>query len=70
MSALAHALADQGYAVSGSDRSDSPVLETLRQAGVTVHVGHEARHVNGADVVIYNTAILAFVLNLVFGFAS
>jgi UDP-N-acetylmuramate--alanine ligase len=57
MSALAHALADQGYVVSGSDRSDSPVLQALRQAGVTVHVGHAAGHVAGGDVVIYNTAI-------------
>ena len=57
MSALAHALADQGYAVSGSDRGDSPVLDALRQAGVTVYVGHAAGQVAGADVVIYNTAI-------------
>jgi len=57
MSALAHALADQGYAVSGSDRCDSPVLESLRQAGVTVYVGHAAAQVAGANVVIYNTAI-------------
>lgn len=57
MSALAHALADRGHSVSGSDRSESPRLEELRQAGVQVWVGHAAEHVQNADVVIYNTAI-------------
>lgn len=57
MSALAHALVDRGYMVSGSDRSDSPRLEELRQAGVQVWVGHVAEHVQNVDVVIYNTAI-------------
>ena len=57
MSALAHALADRGYRVSGSDRGDSPRLEQLRHAGVQVWVGHQAEHVTDADVVIYNTAI-------------
>lgn len=57
MSALAHALADRGYAVSGSDRGDSARLDELRKAGLTIWVGHAAEHVEGADVVIYNTAI-------------
>ncbi|MBU0609624.1 MAG: UDP-N-acetylmuramate--L-alanine ligase [Armatimonadetes bacterium] len=57
MSALAHALADLGYRVSGSDRSDGPVLAQLRQAGVTAHVGHAAEHVTDSDVVVYTTAI-------------
>lgn len=57
MSALAHALADRGYSVSGSDRGDSARLEELRSAGVQTWVGHAAEHVAEADVVIYNTAI-------------
>lgn len=57
MSGLAHALADRGYQVSGSDRSDSERLNQLRQAGITCYVGHAAGNVAAADVVIYTTAI-------------
>lgn len=57
MSALAHALAERGYQVSGSDRSESSRLEELRAAGLQVWAGHAAEHVRDADVVIYNTAI-------------
>lgn len=57
MSALAHALAERGFTVSGSDRGESPRLDELRREGVQVWVGHAAEHVAAADVVIYNTAI-------------
>jgi UDP-N-acetylmuramate--alanine ligase len=57
MSALAHALVDLGYHVSGSDRSDGPVLAALRRAGIAAHVGHAAEHVRNSDVVVYTTAI-------------
>jgi len=59
MSALAHALADLGYRVSGSDRGDGPVLAGLRRAGITAHVGHDAAQVCDSDVVVYTTAIAA-----------
>jgi len=57
MSALAHALADRGYRVSGSDKMASPRLDELRAAGVQVAVGHDPANIGNADVVIYNTAI-------------
>ena len=59
MSALAHALVDMGYRVSGSDRGDGPVLAGLRQAGIEAYVGHAAEHVFDTDVVVYTTAIAA-----------
>lgn len=57
MSGLAHALAVQGFRVSGSDRSDSERLAVLRRAGVQVAVGHDAANVAAAEVVIWTTAI-------------
>lgn len=57
MSGLAHALAVQGFCVSGCDRGDSERLAVLRQAGVEVSVGHDPAHIAGADVVIWTTAI-------------
>ena len=46
-----------GHTVSGSDQSESAMLDTLRDLGVTVHVGHRVEHVAGADVVIHSAAI-------------
>ena len=49
MSAIAIVLAEMGHAVSGSDIREQPVLDRLRAAGVTVHVGHHRSHVEGCD---------------------
>ena len=59
MSAIAIVLAEMGHAVSGSDLRESPVLDRVRAAGVTVHVGHERAVVDGCDAVTASTAIPA-----------
>jgi UDP-N-acetylmuramate--alanine ligase len=57
MSGIAELLHNQGYAVTGSDLSESAVLERLRALGVGVRVGHAAQHVAGAHVVVVSSAI-------------
>ncbi len=57
MSAIAIALAEMGHTVSGSDLREHPVLERVRAAGVTVHVGHDRALVHGVDAVTASTAI-------------
>ena len=57
MSALALLLKQQGRSVSGSDQQDSVLLETLRQAGIQIHIGHAATHARGADLVVYSSAV-------------
>jgi UDP-N-acetylmuramate--alanine ligase len=57
MSAIAIVLAQMGHRVSGSDLRERAVMPRLRAAGVTVHVGHDRRHVDGCDVVTASTAI-------------
>lgn len=57
MSAIALALAEMGHVVSGSDLRERPVLDRLRAAGVTVHIGHHPSHVLGCDAVTASTAI-------------
>ena len=59
MAPIAVVLAGRGHTVTGSDMRDSPVVGILRAAGVTVHVGHDAAHVDSADVVLYSTAVPA-----------
>ncbi len=57
MSGIAEVLHNLGYAVSGSDRAVSPTTEHLRGLGIEVRQGHDAAHVEGADVVVTSSAI-------------
>lgn len=57
MSAIAMVLAQAGHHVTGSDMHDSPNLAALRRAGVDVAVGHDARAVQGAEVVVASSAV-------------
>jgi UDP-N-acetylmuramate--alanine ligase len=58
MSAIALFLARMGHTVSGSDLKESAVLDRLRAAGVTVHVGHDTAVVTPElDAVVYSTAV-------------
>lgn len=59
MSGIARVMAEQGHAVSGSDRSDSEVVESLRASGVTVFIGHDAQHIGDADTVVASSAVRA-----------
>ncbi|MBC7375124.1 MAG: UDP-N-acetylmuramate--L-alanine ligase [Frankiales bacterium] len=57
MSGIARVLLARGSTVSGSDAKDSRTIAALRAIGATVHVGHAAGHVDGADTVVVSTAI-------------
>ena len=57
MSGIAEILHNLGYVVSGSDLSDGPALERLRNMGITTHVGHASAHQVGADAVVTSTAV-------------
>ena len=59
MSGLARIALADGISVSGSDAKDSSVLTALAALGAEIFHDHEASHVEGADVVIYSTAISA-----------
>jgi UDP-N-acetylmuramate--alanine ligase len=59
MSGLARIALADGIIVSGSDAKDSSVLTALAALGATIYKKHEAANVDGADVVIYSTAIAA-----------
>ena len=57
MSGIAELLHNQGYAVSGSDASDSDALRRLASLGITTFVGHAASHVERCHAVVTSTAI-------------
>ena len=57
MSSLAELSLLEGYAVGGSDRTEGAQVKRVRSLGATVYTGHDARHVEGYDAVIYTVAI-------------
>ncbi|MEB3100387.1 UDP-N-acetylmuramate--L-alanine ligase [Ferviditalea candida] len=57
MSAIAKVMLEMGYTVSGSDVAKQELTEKLSAKGAHVFIGHEARHVQGADMVVYSTAL-------------
>lgn len=59
MCGIAEVLLNQGYTVSGSDLRASTVTRRLERLGAVVMVGHEAGHIEGADVVVVSSAVAA-----------
>src|SRR5579872_2064116 len=57
MSGIAELLLNLGFTVSGSDLKPTPVTERLARLGAKVYIGHEAAHVQGAQVVVVSSAI-------------
>lgn len=59
MSGLARIALSHGITVSGSDAKDSTVLGALTALGAQVWPEHKSEQVDGADFIIYSTAIRA-----------
>jgi UDP-N-acetylmuramate--alanine ligase len=59
LSAIARVLLQQGYTISGSDRTKNSLTEALAKEGATIYEGHAASNVNGAEMVIISSAVPA-----------
>lgn len=57
MSAIAVVLLAKGMRVSGSDLKESRNTRRLAQMGARIHIGHDARNVEGADILVVSSAI-------------
>jgi UDP-N-acetylmuramate--alanine ligase len=57
MSGIAEVLRNLGYAVSGSDLSDSATTRRLADLGIRIDIGHDAANVKDADAVVVSTAV-------------
>jgi UDP-N-acetylmuramate--alanine ligase len=57
MSGIAEVLLNLGFKVSGSDLRRSAVTDRLTKLGATIHEGHRAENVAGAEVVVTSSAI-------------
>src|SRR5688572_19613307 len=57
MSGIARMLIEQGHRVQGSDAKDSRVSKDLSRRGAKIFFGHDPSHLEGADIVVYSSAI-------------
>ncbi|RJF84257.1 UDP-N-acetylmuramate--L-alanine ligase [Azospirillum cavernae] len=57
MSGIAEVLRNLGYAVQGSDLSESANVKRLRDLGVSVFIGHRAENIAGAAVLVVSSAV-------------
>ncbi|MBQ7524531.1 MAG: UDP-N-acetylmuramate--L-alanine ligase [Alphaproteobacteria bacterium] len=57
MSGIAGILHSLGYIVQGSDKARSQNVERLENLGITAFLGHDAKNVENASVVVFSSAI-------------
>jgi UDP-N-acetylmuramate--alanine ligase len=57
MSGIAEVLVNLGYKVTGSDVAESANVKRLREKGIHIAVGHDAKNVDDAAVVVVSSAI-------------
>lgn len=57
LSAVAEILLSRGYEVSGSDMKSGQVTEMLRSGGARIFIGHSAKNIEGADLLVYSAAV-------------
>jgi len=59
MSGIAEILLLRGYKVSGSDGSANETTRRLQELGAEIYQGHDEKQIEGADVVVYTSAVKA-----------
>ena len=59
MSGMAEILLQRGFTVTGSDGSKGETTKRLEKLGARIWLGHDAAHIEGADVVVYTSAVTA-----------
>lgn len=57
MSGIAEVLHTMGFGVSGSDLLESNNVKRLQNMGINVETGHKYENAEGADVVVYSSAV-------------
>jgi len=57
LSPIAQIFLEQGHLVSGSDLSLSTLANDLQKKGARVSIGHDAKNIEGAEVVIRSSAV-------------
>ena len=58
MSGIALLLDNLGYEISGSDRSNSDYLDSLRDNGIQVHIGQSKDNISDQDLFVYTLSLI------------
>lgn len=51
-------LHSRGYMITGSDNNESDIVKLVRGLGIQVHMGQRAENIQGADLIVYTSAIM------------
>lgn len=57
LSAIAEIFLSRGYQVSGSDMKESDITDKLIEQGAEIYLGHRAKNIAGADLLVYSAAV-------------
>ncbi len=57
MNGIAEVLLNLGFNITGSDLKESYAVRRLKKRGAKVFIGHNPKNVEGADVVVYSSAV-------------
>ena len=57
MSGIAELLLNLGFKVSGSDLTDSEIIENLKSKGAEISNKHHVDNINNCEVVVYSSAV-------------
>ena len=57
MGGIAEVLLNEGYQISGSDIGENLVVKRLKKLGASIQIGHNAKNIAGASVIVVSTAI-------------
>ena len=57
MNGIAQVMLNLGYEISGSDIKQNAATQRLAEQGASIHIGHEAAHVSGADAIVISSAV-------------
>ncbi len=57
MGGIAEVLLSEGYNISGSDVAENSLTKRLKAIGAKIFIGHDASHIQHADVVVQSSAI-------------
>jgi UDP-N-acetylmuramate--alanine ligase len=57
LSAIAEIFINRGYRISGSDMKESDITDKLISQGAVIYLGHRAKNIGDADLVVYSSAV-------------
>jgi len=57
MNGIAQVLLNMGFHITGSDLKESSTTKLLKDMGAKIYIGHNEKNIDGADVIVYSSAV-------------